>query len=339
MSKKSRSRNLIIVFVVLLAAILIINYLKSRNGERSFKKEVVSLDTSKITSIKIYPQLEILKPAPEAVNIVRSGNIWKIKNDSTDAQVDKDKINGILSYLLSMKPDRISGTEKSEWKKFQVTDSLALRVKVFNDKNCLTDFYVGKYLYKKPKVKKFDTRDNLYTYVRLADDDIIYCVKGFLRMVFSDNIRMLRDKNLMKLKKDNIKKISFSFPDNSSYSLVKQDEKWLISNKETDSLTTDKYIKSLLNLSNSNFIKNESKIKLSNPDCILKVEGDNFTPQIINAFKTDEGKIILSSSRNQGSKFDGDKLDFFKRIFPEKKSFFEKSKKIKKTKKRRKRQK
>ena len=339
MSKKSRSKNLTIVFVILLAAILIFNYFESRKGERTFRKEVVSIDTAKITSIKIYSEIKALKPAKGHVNIVRTDNSWRIKNDSIDAQVDNRKIKAILTYLVSMKPDRVSSIEKSDWKKFQVTDSLAVRVKVFNNKKCLTDFYIGKYLYKKPKVKRFDNSGSLYTYVRLADEDIVYCVQGFLKMSFTTDIRMLRDKNLLKLKKHSINKLNFSFPDNSSYSVIKQNNKWLIGDKETDSLTTDKYINSLINLTNSNFIKDENKIKLSNPDYILKVEGDNFKPQIIKAFKTDDGKIILTSSRNKGSKFDGDKLDLFKRIFVEKQSFFEKSKDSKKSKNMRKKKK
>ena len=144
MSKKSRSKNLTIVFVILLAAILIFNYFESRKGERTFRKEVVSIDTAKITSIKIYPEIKALKPAKGHVNIVRTGNSWRIKNDSIDAQVDNRKIKAILTYLVSMKPDRVSSIEKSDWKKFQVTDSLAVRVKVFNNKKCLTDFYIGK---------------------------------------------------------------------------------------------------------------------------------------------------------------------------------------------------
>lgn len=65
MSKKSRSKKLTIVFVILLAAILIFNYFESRKGERTFRKEVVSIDTAKITSIKIYPEIKALKPAKD----------------------------------------------------------------------------------------------------------------------------------------------------------------------------------------------------------------------------------------------------------------------------------
>ncbi len=331
MSKKSRSRNLIILFVVLLAVVAIIKYFDSIKGERSFKSKIISIDTAKVTSINIYPEIGASKQAKKALKIVRLGDSWRVKNDSIDVQLDNQKVKEMLSSLVLMKPYRVAGIDKSKWNEFKVTDSAATKVEVFDNKKCLADFYLGKYSYKKPKNNYYNTRGTMYTYVRLADDNITYCVKGFLKMLFSTDLRFLRDDYLCRLKKSNINKLVFSFPDNSSFSLIKQKNKWLISGIEADSANTAKYINSLAYISSSNFIKNENKIKLPNPDYMLKIEGDNFTPEIIKAFNVND-KIIITSSRNKGSKFDGEKNNLFKKIFVKKEHFLRKSKKSKKIK-------
>ena len=56
MSKKMNVKSLSIVLVVLLAIVLI-TQINSKKGDRTFKKQLFDIDTTKITSLSLFPKI------------------------------------------------------------------------------------------------------------------------------------------------------------------------------------------------------------------------------------------------------------------------------------------
>ena len=53
MYKKLNIKSLVIIFAILLVLVIIVFYVDSKKGERTFRSNIVDIDTTKVTSIII----------------------------------------------------------------------------------------------------------------------------------------------------------------------------------------------------------------------------------------------------------------------------------------------
>jgi hypothetical protein len=74
MFNKLSNKTLLILFIILLVIVAAFLFYDSKHGERSFRKDLVNIDTSKVTSINIYPKSTDHK----LVKIFKEGNYWKV---------------------------------------------------------------------------------------------------------------------------------------------------------------------------------------------------------------------------------------------------------------------
>ena len=90
---------------------------------------------------------------------------------------------------------------------------------------------------------------------------------------------------------------------------------WTVNGIPVDSIKTDRYLRSLSRLWNSNFI-NEVDVSKMAPAYTLMIEGNTFAAVTLTAFPADS--IIgyyVTSSANEGSVFNGSKARLFKKTF------------------------
>lgn len=321
MYKKLNIKSLSIIFAVLLILVIIIFYIDSKKGERTFRSNIVDIDTSKVTSILIYPKRSNL----EAVEIQRKGSLWKVKSGQKLFNADENIVNNILKTLTELKPKRVAATDKSRWKEFEVTDSLATRVKLITGKKTQADIYFGKFSYQQPKNQMayyYNQQGTINTYVRIAGDKIVYVVEGYLGMTLNRELNDFRNKSILKSNKSNWTRLSFTYPADSSFYLAKEEGKWLVNGLPADSASVAEYLNSISWLSSSDFIDDQKPLH-SEPEFILKIEGDNFTRPIqIKAFKTDTAnRYLITSSLNEGTFFSGRKSKLAEKIFTGKSRF------------------
>jgi hypothetical protein len=306
-SKKS-NKILWIVFGVLLVAVVLIFTSESSKKERSFKKDIVSIDTASISSFSIFPKS---KPGTE-VRFLKNGDNWTVSSSvqNKSFSVPESKIENIFSELSRIKPKRVAARSQSKWAEYQV-DSAATRIVVNEDGSEVLNLIIGKFSFQQPR--------SMSTYVRLMGENDVYEVDGFLEMTFNKDVNSFRDETLIKADKAQLNKISFDYGSADSFELVKINDKWTIEGTETDSAKTEKALNSFLRLTNTDFVDDINENLM--PPQIQKVviERIDKDPIELLGYK-DNTKYLVHSSLNTENYFDGEKIG--DKIFLKKESFF-----------------
>jgi len=319
MFKKLSFKILIIILGALLVIYLITLF--SDKSERTFKEIVLTVDTANVNTILIFP---IDK---NDIKLTKLDTVWKVESGSVNYNADKKVIKSIFTQLLNLKTDRVAATNESKWAEFEVEDSTGTRVILMDDDDLLTELLIGKFSYipdknatpEKPKGK-------MLTYVRLADEDEVYAVEGYLKLNFNYDINSYRDKSVVNAHRSHITKLTYTEPDKKSFVVTKTGESnFMVDGLPVDSARTVSFIINLANTNSRDFY-NEDFDFPPEPDYILKVEGDNFEPIIVNVYPADTvNKYIMTSSINPGTKFSGGKT-LFKKIIKDKDYFLPKKK-------------
>lgn len=303
------NKKLIIVFAALLLIVAVMFIFDSNPNESTFKKNIVDINKSEVTSISIYPKVNNYKE----VKLFKEGDKWKVTlSNNKTADVPQEKIDGLLRVLTQIKPKRVAAKRPSKWKEFQV-DTSGTQVKVFEDGDLTLDIVIGKYVFNQPR--------SLSSFVRLSDENDVYEVKGILSITFNQKPDYFRNFHLVFDNSSNWSKVTFTYPSDSSFVLEKLNNKWKIEGAETDSAKTVSYLNSLQTLTNSNFVDNPGKESLSKAFYTITVESKDKGAIVISSFGKDKNAIIHSSMRPEVYFKAGSKV-FLTRVFVGRKHFF-----------------
>jgi hypothetical protein len=309
MFNKNSNKTLWIIFAILLVAVLLIFTTESTKKERSFKKDLVSVDTSAITSISIFPKS---KPGQE-VRLLKNDGIWKVMVENGNSYtIPNFKIKNFFGELTKIKPKRVAARSKSKWAEYEV-DSAATRVVVNESGNEVLNLVIGKFAFQQPR--------SMSTFVRLMNDNDVYEVDGFLEMIFNKDAKSLRDETIIKGDSKNWNKLVFDYPADSSFSLVKVDEKWLLDGSQTiDSTKAEQFINKLSRISSTEYSDNFDSSILNNIFSKLTIEKVSGEKIVITSYKNNSSYIV-NSSLNSENYFDGNNVG--SKIFLSKKSLLD----------------
>ncbi|NOX46129.1 MAG: DUF4340 domain-containing protein [Chlorobi bacterium] len=315
--------------VVLLVIVLGIYFLTGmfENDDRTFKSDLVSVDTAEITKIVISPKIG----GGDEIIFTKTGSDWDLKSAGKSYKSDKSTIKNILVKLSILRPERVAATDKSKWKDYEVTDSTSTKVTLYSGDKVESEIYVGKFSYTQPPktqgMPQQRGQGKMSTYVRLAGEDEVYVVDGFLKMDIQPKVDAYRDKTLVATKTEDLTKLSFSYPNNDNFTLNLVGNKWMIDGMEADSTKTVKYLHKLRRVSSSNFM-DDAKALSQTPTHSVKIEGNNMIPVEIKAYPIMDtvNLFIMTSSINPDAKFSGGKNKLFDKVFPSKEDFFPKEK-------------
>jgi hypothetical protein len=316
MYKKLTIKNLGILFVFLLIIVVLVIFIDQRRGKRTFRTELFDADTSKVTEIIIRPKSDTENP----LQLLKSNSGWVLKSNKKEFEADPGMVNEILRTLKDMRASRIAATDKSKWRNFEVTDSSATRVTVKKGGKTVSTLYIGKFSYQMPKntnpYSYYGQQAKISTYVRIGSKDNVYAVEGFLTMLFNRNINDYRNKVIIRSNRNDWKSLTFSYPADSSFKMIKDKDKWTIDGNIIDSAIADEYLSSITWFSSEDFV-DDLKPLSSEPVLTLKIEGDNIVkPIIVKAFASDTThQYLISSSMNEGTYFSGKKSGLTGRIF------------------------
>ena len=321
MYRKLNLKTLAIVLVTLIAVVIAIYLSDSKKGERSFRAKMVDADTSKVTSMVIYPKAE----KENAIELEKVSEGWRVISGTNVYPADEIMIRNILTVLADLKPQRLTATEKSRWGEFDVTDSSATRVKLYTGKKLATHLYIGRFSYQPPKNQNpynYGQQGTMSTFVRLADEKSVYSVEGFLVMSFGRSVNDFRKKVVIQFNKEDLSKLSFTYPADSSFNLIKEGNQWTANGLICDSALVAEYLNAISMLTSSYFVDDQEPLSRK-ADFTLNIEGNNFTSPIeLKAFKSDAiNRYLISSSLNKGAYFSGQSNDLSNKIFVSKNKF------------------
>jgi len=307
MFSKNSNKTLWIVLVVLIIAVALIFSSESTKNERSFKKDLVSVDTAKVTEISLFPKSQHGKE----VKLFKVDKTWKVNADNGKQYlVPQSKVENLFDQLLRIKPERVAARSKDKWKEYKI-DSTSTRVQVSEGNDKVLDLIIGKFSYQQPR--------SMSTYVKLANDNDVYEVDGFLDITFNKDANSFRDESIVVSDKGKWNKLTFDSDNlNDSFDLVKVDNHWQINGTKTDSAKTEKALSTLSRITNNSYL-NLEKSNFPNQTSKLTIEVEGGTPITVTAYQ-DSTNYVIESSQNPDNYFDGKKVGT--KIFLKKESLF-----------------
>ena len=297
MSKRFDNKRLFIVLAVLLSILLLTVIVKIPKERSTLKSTLVEFDTAVVDRIIITPRLSAGKP----FEFVRENNKWSVRQDNIVSAPQKGAVGGILTEIMALKPQSLAAVGEPRFEEYELTDSLATRVKFLNKKGKdLAEIMIGKFSYKQisnPYAQYGGNNIEGTTYVRLSGEEQIFAVDGFLAFTFSGGFNDWRDKSFLSCKKEDVKKITFTLPADSSYVLAMKDSLWFAGVQPADSAKTAGYLNSFSMMEGQDF-RDEYK-PVSSPDYQMVIEGNNMLNITVKCYKGETGdEYILNSSLN-----------------------------------------
>lgn len=300
-------KRISIILGVLLVLLLAVKLKDRKQGDRSFKEYVIQVDTAKVDFIRIH-----MKPDGDLLELKKEGVTWMMDVDGKKVQADRGTAYDILAQVAKLKPKQVVATSKSKWKQYEVGDSLGSRVELLSGKKNLADFVIGKFSYSQPQQTQNPYMQQgqnviMTSYVRNYKENNVYAVDGYLSMLFNRQKQSFRDDAVLVDDPANWTKLVYTYPD-SSFTLLKQNEKWMVDGMLADSAAVVKYFSQIRMLSDPSFddesvINDNQKATYS-----VRIEGNNLKSIEIQGIENNLGEIIYTSSQNKGNRFKSDKI-------------------------------
>lgn len=308
MFRKINQKIILILFVVLLALVIGVFIIDKQKNERTFKDDLVEVNADEVNQILLYPRSERGKE----VKLEKENDVWLVINNGKKYPAEESAAASIISELNRATPESVASTSKERWKQYEVTDSLGTKVilKTKADKT-LAELYVGKIT--------FSQQRKATSFVRLADDKVVYGVAGYLAMSFNRDADSYRDKTVLKVKKKDVVKLSLTTPEDGTFELTKGDKNWMIGSEPADSAAVDKFLSEIQDLKHSKF--SNQNIEEGNISVYkLEIDGNNMQQIKLTADSFGEEMLLLTSSQNNGNIFEIDD-ELKNKLFPSKNTF------------------
>jgi hypothetical protein len=300
MFKKLNTKTLLIIFGGLLAIFILVQIIHRSKGESNFKTKFLEIDTAKIKAITIKQH-----NTKDEFKFIRNGKEWTILIKGTAHKIEEGAVKNILAELIDIKADHIAATDQAGWQEYQTTDSASTHVQIEQEGKAITELLVGKFSYQ---------QNQQYTYARLAGENEVYAVSGFLAMTVNRKPNDFRDKSMVKITNpSDITKLVFSYPD-SSFVLSKENNVWMVNGEKVDSAKVADYLGTISSLHGSDFV--DESVPSGNQVFSLKIEGKNFLPIELKALSADTvNRYVITSNCNTEGRFSGTKGELAKNIF------------------------
>ena len=312
MFNKISSKTLIIIFVVLFVFAAIYIYYDSTHEERSFRKDIVNIDTSKVTSISIYPKATNHKE----VKIFKEGKNWLVQlSNNNSVPAENSKVKNLLNQLSEIKANSVAAQDEGKWSEFKV-DTSGTRVEVFEGNDNTLDITLGKFSYQQPR--------SMATYVRVKGDKNVYEVNGFLEFTFNQKPNYFRNSSIVDDDYSHWNRLTYKYPADSSFQLIKDTTNhWTINNIKVDSSKTVNFLRTLSHISGTDFVDNPDESLLSRAVHTLTIETSALGAITISAY-IDSTSYLIHSSQNPDAYFNGKTNNLWQKIFVGKNYFFKK---------------
>jgi hypothetical protein len=316
MYKKGNIKILLVILVLLAAVFALIKIQESKQGERTFRSHIVDADTSNVTAIVIKQPKKNKK-----LELYQSNGQWKVKQGTEEYAAYPSTLNRLLSTLDGLKTESVAAMSKDSWNDYEVTDSVATKVIVKTNNNETQEFLIGKFNFKQPKNQqpmhylRGSNRGTMQTYIRLAGENEVYIVEGYLKMIFRTNVDNYRDKTIIRSNKDAWTRLSYKYPGDSSFVLEKVNKKWMINGSTlADSNKVISYLNRIDHTVSNNFINVQQP---KNYPIKLEIEGEDMTKSIeIKAVKADTiNNYFIRSTMNPNALFADKQNTIFKKVF------------------------
>lgn len=275
--KKKSLIYLIIVFAALLLILLI-----NRLSERSVTKisYFVEIDTSKVDGIHIVPIEN------EEVTLKKIGGEWRLTSP-IDFLAEQHNVEELLKRMTEMQIENLVTSREQEQANYELDDSSATLVELYQGDKLLTAFYMGK------AASTFR-----HNYFREVGSNDICMVKGSYKYHINRKLSDWRNKIIIEIPQETIEGLNLIYPD-TTISLSLQDTIWMVKSGEEEFQGTRKTIDPILNylkkLRCSDFydlVEGEAPPDFSKPDFVLEIFHNGGQKEVLSLVPEGEGDKI-----------------------------------------------
>ncbi|MGV8140090.1 MAG: DUF4340 domain-containing protein [Mangrovibacterium sp.] len=306
MFRKVNLKSLIILFVSLLLLVIIVNLMDQKKGNRSFERNLTEYQPDQISKILIYPKAM----QAEKVELIKEKDQWVVISNNKKFKADQSLIQAMINSLNNLSPESLASNKKDRWGEYEVTDSLGTHVQLYAGEDLKTDLIFGKVSYSARSVR---------SYVRLAKENTVYRINGAQASEFNRDRDGFKDKTVINSAQSDWEKLSFSYPSDSSFVLVKSGDQWKIAEQTADSTEVVRFLNSIAKVNHYQLAKNEPE---GTPDFRLTIEEQKMGTSVELKGYQKEDLFLLTSNQNPGVCFEGKALK--EKLFPSPSKFIKK---------------
>ena len=280
---KNNTVKLLGILAVMVVVYLIITFTGDESRSKSFRTELVRIDTAQVTRI-------VVESPTESTEVSKGNEAWQVAlKDGSKKPALSSAVRNLLTSLEGIKPTRIVARSENKWKDYSV-DSTGTRVKVYEGNKNTLDLIIGRF--------GMENQRQFYTHVRLADENDVYIANDFMGISIARSANDFRNGSLLRLKQDSLTQIAFNYPD-SAFTLYKAGNRWTSDQFEADSANVASFLQGLSFLSSKNFA---ADIGGNTPELNITLSFSNQPEIQISAFRR-EGDWVIQSSENKDEFF------------------------------------
>lgn len=218
-----KNKHLVILFLVVLAVGLLTRGLPWR-ADGLFQTALLRIDTATVTQISIWTPVD-----PELL-IEKTERGWVASQRNRTILAPESLIREILGAIATMESIQIIKSSVPDTTGLSSPDTICL--KIFANDRLLDQLSIG---------RAITTGSGPATFVQIGAHAGKYLVKSDLRRIFNKNIDHFRQRTVLDFPLDQIKSVSWQFPDVALIRFEKQDSLrvWQHFGRPEDVLTAD----------------------------------------------------------------------------------------------------
>ena len=300
------NRTLLIVFGVCLALFLGAKLLKG-NKSSSFDDAIVKVDSASVDHIKFISAGN----HPEEFELKRNGKDWVAMKGEMSVPASAENVGAILIQLSHLTAKRIVTNDVARYGEYEITDSLASKVRVWHGKNQVADLEVGGF--------RFDQNTrSAFSFIKNAKKPEVYEVDGFLSMGLKARFNQFREKQLVKAAQEDLTSIEWIGNGQPKQVIAKEDGLWYYAGMEAvDSAKFNTYLTGLVGAQGSEFSDLTSAAGLTLLEKVTLTGNNMIEPTVISAFAAQDTlkPFLIASSANPDAVFKSDSNGLYKKIF------------------------
>jgi hypothetical protein len=280
---KLRTKHLLLLLVALAAIWWFSGLFSPRAQQRTFRENILKLDTNAVTGFTITPAL--YKEFPP-IRFQRAGEGWRMFWATDSGAVDDHPVHELLRSWSSMRVVQMAGRMAEVRDRYDLGDSTADRLTIVagNEKH---ELLVGRQTAGEPPM----------TVVNIPGDENAYAIEGSLGSYTDFAFSEWLPKYLVTGDPKNWKRLTFNFPADTGYVMERSGGRWLIEGVMTDSSRTQKFLSSLAR-ARGRSVTDPADTLAAVPQFRLVVEDTTRSAPMVVVIYAANGKFIVRSSLN-----------------------------------------
>ena len=266
-----------LIWLIIIVILLVVIYLIIKNLEPRLEREEGS-GFANFTTTGV-SKIEITSPDGENDVTLQREDIWEIIYP-IEYTADPKAMERIFNTLADMKFETIVSENPNKQDIFEVTEETGREIKVYKDDTMVLHFFAGK-----------TDPSRMNTYIREANSDKVYAVRGNFSYVFSRPVDQWRDKVIVEIQENDLQQLEVTWSDttvvytliDTLWSIVQDDEYMERHQDKLYSIT-----KAFSPLRASGFQDEPLELKWTMPDMILNIHALSGSEYVCRFIKKDD---------------------------------------------------